>query len=154
MRKPTGALQLAARVGQNSISHPESITLTNERRVNGEAAVGAEAGYVNIGSNLASALRALRQPSDKRILWCDSVCIDQKDFSERSTQVDNMHWIYHYARSVIIWLSPETTWSIMAMFPWLKITDNTATPISTQHIPGDWSRIPSRVFESGGVSWE
>ncbi|KAG8355535.1 hypothetical protein FVEN_g12877 [Fusarium venenatum] len=26
-----------------------------------------------------------------------------------------MHWIYRTARSVIIWLSPETAWSIMAM---------------------------------------
>ncbi|KAF5230786.1 hypothetical protein FAUST_9606 [Fusarium austroamericanum] len=89
----------------------ETITLTNEPRAKEET----EAGHINIGPNLASALRALRHPSDKRVLWCDSICINQNDISERSAQVENMLWIYRISKSVIIWLGPETTWSIMAM---------------------------------------
>ncbi|KAL6918313.1 hypothetical protein FSST1_009808 [Fusarium sambucinum] len=130
-----------------SQAHPESITLTNELRANEEEVVESEAGHINIGTNLASALRALRHPSDKRILWCDSVCINQKDLSERSTQVDNMHWIYRTARSVIIWLSAETTWSIMAMetVRWaasqLLSVDSNSEAISFEFKPGADERL-------------
>ncbi|KAF5651537.1 heterokaryon incompatibility het-6 [Fusarium sp. NRRL 52700] len=72
-------------------------------------------GSLYIGSNLASALRALRLPNEKRILWCDSICIDQQDLAERAAQVQRMGHIYRYAGRVIVWLGPDTSWSLTAI---------------------------------------
>jgi hypothetical protein len=97
-------------------SHPEPITLTNEQPANEEqSAQEPETGFVKIGPNLASALRSLRYSSEKRIVWCDSICINQKDLAERSLQVQRMSDIFRHARSVIVWLGPETSWSVVAM---------------------------------------
>ncbi|RBR07166.1 hypothetical protein FVER53590_12956 [Fusarium verticillioides] len=72
-------------------------------------------GYLDIGPNLASALRALRYPDRKRLLWCDSICINQKDVTERSAQVQRMADVYQSARRVIVWLGPVAPWSSTAI---------------------------------------
>lgn len=72
-------------------------------------------GYIDIGLNLASALRALRYPDRKRLLWCDSICINQKDVAERSAQVQRMADVYQSARRVIVWLGPAAPWSSTAI---------------------------------------
>jgi hypothetical protein len=96
--------------------HPEPITLTNEQPANEEqSAQESEIGFVNIGPNLASALRSLRHSSEKRIVWCNSICINQQDLAERSFQVRRMADIFRHARSVVVWLGPETSWSVMVM---------------------------------------
>jgi len=74
-----------------------------------------ESGSLDIGRNLASALRALRRQDKRRILWCDSICINQQDLPERAAQVQRMKDIYRYAKSVVVWLGPETSWSTIAM---------------------------------------
>ncbi|SPJ75748.1 uncharacterized protein FTOL_05479 [Fusarium torulosum] len=79
------------------------------------ALLAFERGIVHIGQNLASALRSLRDPHKPRILWCDSICINQHDLEERFAQVQRMHEIFHYARSVIVWMGPETQWSVLLM---------------------------------------
>ncbi|KAM0321621.1 hypothetical protein ACHAPQ_009336 [Fusarium lateritium] len=75
----------------------------------------SETGNLRIGQNLASALRSLRDPHKPRILWCDSICINQLDLEERAVQVQRMHEIFHYARKVIVWMGPETEWSVLLM---------------------------------------
>ncbi|KAM0365762.1 hypothetical protein ACHAO7_008162 [Fusarium culmorum] len=89
-------------------SSPDTIIL-KERIWSGEG------GNLDIGRNLASALRQLRHPKEERIIWCDSICINQKDLAERSSQVRRMSEIYKLANRVIIWLGPETSWSTVAM---------------------------------------
>ncbi|KAI1070374.1 hypothetical protein LB507_010357 [Fusarium sp. FIESC RH6] len=74
-----------------------------------------ELGSLDIGRNLASALQALRLQDRKRILWCDSICINQQDLHERAAQVQRMKDIYRYAKSVVVWLGPDTSWSMTAM---------------------------------------
>lgn len=39
---------------------------------------------INITPNLASALRQLRWPSSKRLLWVDALCINQGDLEEKA----------------------------------------------------------------------
>ncbi|KAM0288706.1 hypothetical protein ACHAO9_006764 [Fusarium lateritium] len=75
----------------------------------------SEPGNLHIGQNLASALQSLRDPHGSRILWCDSICINQDDLEERAIQVQRMHEIFHYARSVVVWMGPETEWSVLLM---------------------------------------
>ncbi|KAK3997893.1 heterokaryon incompatibility protein-domain-containing protein [Cladorrhinum sp. PSN332] len=60
-----------------------------------------------IGRNLASAIRHLRDPEHKRVLWIDALCIDQSDINERDSQVGRMDSIYRLAKKVVIWLGPE-----------------------------------------------
>ncbi|CZR45765.1 uncharacterized protein FPRO_15059 [Fusarium proliferatum ET1] len=79
------------------------------------SAFGIHSGYLDIGPNLASALRALRFRHRKRVLWCDSICINQKDVEERSAQVQRMADLYESARRVIVWLGPTASWSPTAM---------------------------------------
>ncbi|KAF2491287.1 HET-domain-containing protein [Lophium mytilinum] len=62
---------------------------------------------IQIGSNLACALRHLRYNDQPRTLWIDAVCINQSDMDERNAQVKRMGMIYSLARKVVIWLGPE-----------------------------------------------
>lgn len=110
-------------------SHPQSVKLKAKWRKDKEqpdpdsssyrkyilSVFGTHSGYLDIGPNLASALRALRGRHRKRILWCDSICINQKDVAERSAQVQRMADLYQSARRVIVWLGPAAPWSATAM---------------------------------------
>ena len=58
--------------------------------------------------NLESALRHLRFPDTHRVLWIDSICINQGDVAERNTQVQQMDSIYRNAQQVVVWLGPES----------------------------------------------
>jgi hypothetical protein len=59
---------------------------------------------INVSSNLHSALRQLRHDLDPVKIWVDSICIDQKNNSERTSQVGIMREIYAGSAKVIIWL--------------------------------------------------
>jgi len=48
--------------------------------------------------NLASALRHLRLPDKQRLMWIDSICINQADNKERNHQVRQMQRIYRPSR--------------------------------------------------------
>lgn len=68
---------------------------------------------VSITPNLYGALRQLRHAN--RNLWVDSLCINQKDDHERSSQVSLMGNIYKKADIVIMWLGEEEDDSDIAM---------------------------------------
>jgi hypothetical protein len=57
--------------------------------------------------NLASALRHLRYMDRVRVLWIDSICINQEDIPERNEQVKRMANIYKLAYRVVAWLGTE-----------------------------------------------
>ena len=57
---------------------------------------------LEIPRNLASALRRFRDLSSNRILWVDSICINQDDDDERSQQVRLMGQIYRRTSTVFI----------------------------------------------------
>ncbi|KAF2730694.1 HET-domain-containing protein, partial [Polyplosphaeria fusca] len=64
----------------------------------------------SVTRSLGNALHRLRQPSIRRILWADAICINQEDIIERNQQVRLMGKIYSMARRVVVWLSnPPTT---------------------------------------------
>lgn len=64
-------------------------------------------GQLELKRNLEQALRALRQPHQRRMLWIDAVCIRQDDKAERSRQVSYMRSVYSNASRVIIWLGEK-----------------------------------------------
>jgi hypothetical protein len=62
---------------------------------------------IPITRNLEIALRHIRHPHETRMLWVDSLCIDQSNNEEKGFQVNKMGDIYHLAERVIVWLGPE-----------------------------------------------
>ena len=65
--------------------------------------------------NCQSALRYLRITGQSRVLWVDSICIDQNDTAEavveRNAQVAAMGEIYSKATRTLCWLGGGTTYT-------------------------------------------
>lgn len=70
---------------------------------------------LHVTENLESALRHLRYPDRKKILWIDALCINQRDRDERSSQVMRMGAIYGRGKNVCIWLGEARDGSNEAM---------------------------------------
>lgn len=64
--------------------------------------------------NCLHALERLRLPLESRLIWVDSICIDQSSLTELSHQVALMGHIYKQATQVIIWLGKGTRESHLA----------------------------------------
>ncbi|KAI3336424.1 HET-domain-containing protein [Xylariaceae sp. AK1471] len=62
---------------------------------------------VNVPANSAAALRCMRQIDVPRIVWIDSICINQNDLDERAQQVGMMADIYKSAWNNQIYLGEE-----------------------------------------------
>lgn len=60
-----------------------------------------------VGQNLDAALRHVRHADTTRTVWADAICINQKDYAERSQQVLIMGDIYRLARKVVAFLGPD-----------------------------------------------
>ena len=52
------------------------------------------------------AMEHLRLRDELRILWIDSLCIDQANYHEKNKQVQLMRFIYSSAWRVLVWLGP------------------------------------------------
>ncbi|KPI45306.1 uncharacterized protein AB675_2618 [Cyphellophora attinorum] len=91
---------------------------------------------LNITPNLAKALRSLRYENKTRVLWIDSVCINQEDDNERSDQIPLMDQIYKWAENVCVWLGDADETSDLAFkhidnVLHLQDFDQTVTPGNT-----------------------
>jgi hypothetical protein len=62
---------------------------------------------MSITRNLDDALRRFRYEYRTRLLWTDSLCINQDSTEEKSHQVAIMGEIYSRADCVLIWIGPE-----------------------------------------------
>jgi hypothetical protein len=78
---------------------------------------------LTIDSNLEAALRQLRFPDRYRLLWIDSICINQKDLSEKSFHIQRMGSIFNTASNVCIWLGTADNQSSRA-FAMIKQAHN------------------------------
>ncbi|OHF04548.1 hypothetical protein CORC01_00019 [Colletotrichum orchidophilum] len=80
------------------------------------ASIGLDAlPFVKVRPTLLSALRYLRLPTAPRVLWIDSLCVDQENLVERSREVTRMGEIYNKAEQVIVWLGPDDDDTSVAM---------------------------------------
>lgn len=98
---------------------------------------------VSVSASLEAALRALRDPQTATLVWADALSIDQQNPTEKADQVRLMTQIYQKAKSVAIWLGPQSDSSNLGMdliervskgvkMP-LEITKRTPAPFSEQH---------------------
>lgn len=86
----------------------EALSWTWGEQVDTEAAwvldgEGNRSAY-RLRQNLAQAMRYLRQASQPRRMWIDSIFIDQENKNEQGDQVLRMKDIYRLADRVVIWL--------------------------------------------------
>ena len=72
-------------------------------------------GGIAIGRNLSAALHVVRHETDTRVIWADSICINQNDLDERAAQVRRMGDIFARARRVLAWLGPADAQSRLAI---------------------------------------
>ncbi|KAG4433402.1 hypothetical protein IFR05_011114 [Cadophora sp. M221] len=63
---------------------------------------------IDITINLDSALRYMRDPLRKRLIWADAICINQSDDDEKNRQVRQMGKVYRHATHTIIFLGEPT----------------------------------------------
>ncbi|KAI0100813.1 heterokaryon incompatibility protein-domain-containing protein [Nemania sp. FL0031] len=70
--------------------------------------------------NLYSALSSLRKADHSRILWVDSICINQGDLGERTQQIMLMARIYAKAERTVVYLGPSTATST-ALFRFMNL---------------------------------
>lgn len=61
-----------------------------------------------VRENLLHALKALRHPREKVVLWIDAICINQNEVLEKNHQVGMMAKIYRSASHTKIWLGKST----------------------------------------------
>jgi hypothetical protein len=71
--------------------------------------------YFEVSAGLHVALTHLRDPTTKRIVWIDALCIDQDNTQEKSEQVQLMRLIYGSASRVVIWLGEGDAGTDQAM---------------------------------------
>jgi hypothetical protein len=70
---------------------------------------------VPITQNLDVAFRQLRHPNNSRVLWVDTICINQNNIGEMEDQVKLMGQIYSSSSTTLIWLGPAANDSDLAM---------------------------------------
>jgi hypothetical protein len=73
-----------------------------------------------IPKNLDPFLRRLRHTDRTRVLWVDSICIDQTNIPERNSQVKLMGDIYSRASAVTAWIRPDTPADCLRTLDFIK----------------------------------
>ncbi|KAF1991947.1 HET-domain-containing protein [Aulographum hederae CBS 113979] len=68
--------------------------------------------FAPVTANLEAALRHLRSETEDRVLWIDSLSINQDDLEERASQVGMMREIYAKAKEVSVWLGKNEETSL------------------------------------------
>ena len=74
---------------------------------------------MEITPNLYHALQALRMKESSRVLWVDSLCINQSDNRDKEIQISMMLEIYMSAQHVIVYLGEPNTGGL-ALFSFLN----------------------------------
>ena len=71
-----------------------------------QATIKLDGQPMRVSRKVFDMLQALRYTWKPRVLWIDSICINQMDANEKSHQITMMRHIYYRAANVIIWLDP------------------------------------------------
>lgn len=94
--------------------------------------------------------------SEPLLLWVDSLCINQMDVSERSSQVQIMTEIYASAELVRIWLgkepscvAPEASNSVQKFFNRVHLSDLGEMPIVLSFIAQALKNVDNGIVDSG-----
>lgn len=87
------------------ISGPRPQTATVAGVVEGHVVINGQTMDVPRSSELA--LRAVRLSTRSRVVWIDSICINQEDLHEKASQVANMDIVYSKGKCNIVYLGED-----------------------------------------------
>lgn len=90
-----------------------------------------------ITASLAHTLSRVRRPERPRLLWADSVCINQDDPAEKGHQVGIMGDIYGRATQVLIDLGPAAAQDTSAVASFLKAVGKLSARMSSDRLERD-----------------
>ena len=97
-----------------------------------------------ITQSLEQCLRRLRKETGAIVLWIDSLCINQDNIEEKSTQVNMMDRIYASSQKVQVWLGAEERYSWVG----IQVLEYFATnPRPTTEAP--WQTLPPDLIVLG-----
>jgi hypothetical protein len=99
------------------------ISAVRSIRVVGLRNVSTEGIHLPITLNCYAAILRLRRPDDRRVLWIDSICINQELVAERNHQLELIPLIYSRATRVIVYLGSNTEDSDAAL-TWISEIDS------------------------------
>ncbi|KAL8868332.1 MAG: hypothetical protein Q9174_005063 [Haloplaca sp. 1 TL-2023] len=91
--------------------------------------------------NPVPALDCFRLPDQDRVIWVDSICIDQDNIPEKNHQVRLMGRIYRQAECVLIWLGEEEEDTASA-FAFMRLLRDR---IKLDQDETDWARDKART---------
>ncbi|RSL52458.1 hypothetical protein CEP54_010913 [Fusarium duplospermum] len=113
---------------------------------------------LNIGQNLASALRHLRHEKKSRTLWADAVCVDRSNPEEQDAHVFGLANIFSRASRAVAWLGPASEDSDEA-FEKLRHLGEQVVPVEDGWVPSpdaaepDWYRPEHKLpFSKGTIN--
>lgn len=75
---------------------------------------------LQVPQNLVDALRRFRRAAKRRVLWADSICINQDNTAERESQVRKMGSVYEKAKRVLVWLGNEEGFDFYDLFRFIE----------------------------------
>ncbi|CBX97652.1 hypothetical protein LEMA_P090610.1 [Plenodomus lingam JN3] len=114
--------------------------------------------YLNVRTNLMTALQHLRHHDLPRVLWIDAVCIDQTNLTEKGQEVARMGQIYNKASRVVVWLGPEDESTPLALDIIQRIS--TGVELTWDHrginrtLPGSEAQVLEQRPEDSALSPE
>lgn len=82
---------------------------------NNQITLACDGKTLKVPASLRPFLLRTRAKGRERILWIDSICINQVDDREKGSQVQEMHTIYRKASRTLIWLGPESASSLLGI---------------------------------------
>jgi hypothetical protein len=103
----------------------------------------------SVGRNLAAALKERQSQRYRNIpIWIDAICINQKETSERNSQILRMRDIYARASQVTVWLGPEKRNSSKAI-EFIRLMYECASSLDgwTKDDSGNWVRDTSKFLD-------
>jgi hypothetical protein len=86
-----------------------------------------------VTNNLYAFLKRWSGKTTYRHIWIDAICINQKDKTEKSTQIPRMGTIYKHAIGVTIWLGPAEDDSDLAIDHMTELDKR----VRTARLPGE-----------------
>lgn len=126
----------------NSPFHYEALSYTWDDQTPTRDIICNEAS-LRVTDNVFQALRQLRSgKGQRRNLWIDAICINQKDQAEKTSQVSMMGNIYARADRVNVWLSRSTE-AMRALFEYVRLS--TGSKLSFDRVSDACSRPEGRT---------